>query len=197
MWLAMVMYFQRPPKEFETQSKDPIAGCGGGSAPNQSNKYLQDSLLSPQSRIGSHSLLISINNPSLVHVILDPCPWGQDLANGQPKGPLAPTLYQLALPTPACPITQGSVGPVMWLLPRASLRGTELTGLWVGFTFLPLGRISSNVWPTDVVSEADIPTLGADLHSLGNAGSKSSLEERAKSLCMKELMKGSPQVEKI
>lgn len=63
------------------------------------------------------------------------------------------------------------------------------TGMRVGFAFLLMGSISSNMWSIDVVSRADLPTLSAELYSLGNIVSKSTPCKRAKSLCMKELMK--------
>lgn len=63
------------------------------------------------------------------------------------------------------------------------------TGMRVGFAFLLMGSISSNMCPIDVVSRADLPTLSAELNSLGNVVSKSTPCKRAKSLCMKELMK--------
>lgn len=42
-----------------------------------------------------------------------------------------------------------------------------------GPPFSFMGSISSNVWPIDVVSEEDLPTVSADLHSVGNAVSRS------------------------
>lgn len=36
-----------------------------------------------------------------------------------------------------------------------------------------MGNTTSNVWPVDAGGEADLPTLGADLHVLGKAMSKS------------------------
>lgn len=53
------------------------------------------------------------------------------------------------------------------------LEGAELTGLGVGPAFLLMGSISSSVWSIDVAGEADLPTVGADLHSVGNAVSRS------------------------
>lgn len=47
-----------------------------------------------------------------------------------------------------------------------------MLGVRPAFPFM--GRVSSTVWPIDVVREGDL-TLGADGHPLGNAVSKSTL----------------------
>ena len=105
-------------------------------------------------------------NPSL-----EPCPWEQDLADEHPKGLLVPALCQLvslSLPHP----NPGFVG-LSHVDLNVSLTWPEVTGMGVGFAFFLMGSISSNMQPIGVANKAGLPTLSGDLHSLGNAVSKS------------------------